>query len=46
MIKTYIAVIILFILAGISLWFDYHPKIQPSWSVKDIFMTYPPRKTK
>ena len=44
MLGTYILVIILFILAGISAWYDFHPKIQPNWTVKDIFLTYPPKR--
>lgn len=44
MIFKYFIFVILVIMAIISIWFDYHPKIEPLWSVKDIFMTYPPRK--
>lgn len=46
MIFKYIIFVILTIMAIISTWFDYHPKIEQLWSVKDIFMTYPPKKNK
>lgn len=46
MIGTYILIGILCVLACISAWRDFHPKIQPNWSVKDIFMTYPPKRSK
>lgn len=44
MIFKYFIFVILVIMAIISIWFDYHPKIEPLWSVKDIFMTYLPKR--
>lgn len=41
--KEFIMSCLLLVAGLISLWFDYHPRIEALWSVKDIFLTYPPQ---